>query len=40
MKKLFIAFALLFLSVQIFAQGVFEKKSYVNEAGQSLSYQI
>jgi predicted peptidase len=40
MKKLFIAFALLFLSLQIFAQGVFEKKSFVNEAGQSLSYQI
>ena len=40
MKKLFIALALLFLSVQIFAQGVFEKKSYVNESGQSLSYQI
>jgi len=40
MKKLLIAFALLFLSVQIFAQGVFEKKSYVNESGQSLSYQI
>ena len=40
MKKLCIAFSLLFLSIQIFAQGVFEKKSYVNELGQSLSYQI
>jgi predicted peptidase len=40
MKKFLLAFALLFLSLQIFAQGVFEKKSFVNEAGQSLSYQI
>jgi predicted peptidase len=40
MKKLLFVFALLFLSVQIFAQGVFEKKSFVNDSGQSLSYQI
>jgi predicted peptidase len=40
MKKFLLAFALLFFSLQIFAQGVFEKKSFVNEAGQSLSYQI
>ena len=40
MKKFLLAFALLFLSLQIFAQGVFEKKSFVNEAGQSLFYQI
>jgi predicted peptidase len=40
MKKFLLAFALLFLSLQIFAQGVFEKKSFVNEVGQSLSYQI
>jgi len=40
MKKLLFVFALLFLSVQIIAQGVFEKKSFVNDSGQSLSYQI
>ena len=28
MKKFLLAFALLFLSLQIFAQGVFEKKSF------------
>ena len=40
MKKLFFAFALLFLSFQINAQGVFEKKSFVNDLGQVLPYQI
>ena len=40
MKKLLFAFAFLFLSLHIFAQGVFEKKTYINESGQSLSYQV
>ena len=38
MKKLFFAFALLFLSFQINAQGVFEKKTFVNDLGQVLPY--
>jgi predicted peptidase len=40
MKKLLFAFALLLLSIQIIAQGVFEKKSFVNDLGQVLPYQI
>jgi predicted peptidase len=40
MKKLLIVSAFLFLSIQILAQGIFEKKTFVNEPGQSLAYQI
>lgn len=40
MKNLPFVFALLIVSTQIFGQGVFEKKIFVNDSGQSLPYQI
>ena len=40
MKKIFLVLTLVFVGFQILAQSSFEKKSFVNDAGQSLPYQI
>ena len=40
MKKIFLVLTLVFVGFQILAQSSFEKKSFINDAGQSLPYQI